>query len=67
MADGPTHEEEARGADTPEPVSEADALEQAVEITPGGEDDLPSDGAEIPEADAIEQSRVVPPDDDDHV
>jgi hypothetical protein len=51
--------------DQPEPVPEADALEQAEEIAPGTEkDDPPSVDADVPEADAIEQSRVVPGDDD---
>jgi hypothetical protein len=54
-------------SETPEPVPEADALEQADEIAPETEeDDPPSVDADVPEADALEQSRVVPQRDDEH-
>lgn len=59
---------------TPEPVrssrsedlevSEADALEQAQEVVPGGTVTPPTIGAEVPEADAWEQAMEVPVDDD---
>jgi hypothetical protein len=52
--------------DKPEPVPEADALEQAEEVGPVAEDeDPPTEDPEVPEADAIEQSRAVPIHDDD--
>ena len=41
-----------------------DALEQTEELEPD-EDDVPSDRADVPEADALEQSRAVPREDDD--
>ena len=64
--DRPNDEAPQVSTDTPEPVPEADALEQAEEVAPVvDEEDVPSEDAEVPEADAIEQSRVVPIDDDD--
>jgi hypothetical protein len=66
MASNRTGDEDPLTSETSEPVAEADALEQAEEVAPAEDDDLPSDGAEVPEADAVEQSRVVPLDDDGH-
>jgi hypothetical protein len=66
MSDDRTSDEVPQvSTDTPEPVPEADALEQAEELTPVEDDDPPTDDPEVPEADAIEQSRVVPIRDDD--
>lgn len=45
-------------------VSEADALEQAEEVVPGGSVTTPAIGVEVPEADAWEQAMEVPVDDD---
>jgi hypothetical protein len=67
MSDERTSDEAPQvSTETPEAVSEADALEQSEEVAPVEErDDLPSEDAEVPEADAIEQSRVVPVRDDE--
>jgi hypothetical protein len=66
MSDDRTSDETPKvSTETPEPVPEADALEQAEEVVPVvEEEDVPSDDPEVPEADAIEQSQVVPNDDD---
>jgi hypothetical protein len=45
-------------------VSEADALEQAEEVVPGGAVAPPSIGVEVPEVDAWEQAMEVPLDDE---
>jgi hypothetical protein len=62
MSDDPTSDDAPQvSTNTPEPVPEADALEQAEEVAPAGEEEDPSsEDAEVPEADAMEQSRVVP-------
>jgi hypothetical protein len=67
MSDERTSDETSQvSTETPGPVPEADALEQAEEVAPAGEEEAPPpQDAEVPEADAIEQSRVVPIDDDD--
>jgi hypothetical protein len=67
MSDERTSDEAPQvDTDTPEPVPEADALEQAEEVAPvADEDDPPTEDPEVPEADAIEQSRTVPIHDDD--
>lgn len=46
-------------------IPEADAAEQAREVDPAGGPPSPRRDPEAPEADAIEQSQVVP-DDDEH-
>jgi hypothetical protein len=67
MSDEPmtTDEERRRLAERPEPVPEADALEQTQEVEPGVDDEVPSIPADVPEADALDQARTAPPDDDE--
>jgi len=66
MSDEPmtADEERRRLADSPEPVPEADALEQTEELEPDDEE-LPSIPPDVPEADALDQARTVPRDDDE--
>jgi hypothetical protein len=66
MSNDRTTGEDPPTTEKPEPVPEADALEQAQEVAPDEDDDSPSEDADVPEADAIEQSRVVPIDDDEY-
>jgi hypothetical protein len=48
-------------------VPETDALEQVQEVAPVDEQDVAvTEDAEVPEGDAIEQSRIVQLDDDEH-
>jgi hypothetical protein len=67
MSDEPmtTDEERRRLAERPEPVPEADALEQTEEVEPEGDDEVPSVPPDVPEADALDQARTVPRDDDE--
>ena len=66
MSDEPTttDEERRRLAERPEPVPEADALEQTEEVEPDVDDEEPSIPPDVPEADALDQARTVPRDDD---
>jgi hypothetical protein len=61
MSKDRTSNEDLGHTEPSEPVPEADALEQAAEISPVEDDETPSNDGEVPEADAIEQARVVPP------
>jgi hypothetical protein len=67
MSDEPmsAEEERRRLAERPEPVPEADALEQTEEVEPDDDDEVPSIPPDVPEADALDQAREVPPDDDE--
>jgi len=49
MVNDRTSDEEPRTDETSEPVPEVDALEQAAEIAPEEEDDLPSKDDDVPE------------------
>jgi hypothetical protein len=66
MSDEPmtTEEERRRLAESPEPIPEADALEQTEELEPDA-DDVTSIPPGVPEADALDQTRTVPPDEDE--
>ena len=56
MSDAPLHDPE---------VPEADALEQAQDVTPPPPEVAPQLGDDVPEADALEQAQeVVDPDDE---
>jgi hypothetical protein len=67
MSDEPktTDEERRRLAESPEPVPEADALEQTEELEPEGDDDVSSIPPNVPEADALDQARSLPGDEDE--
>ncbi|HEX9298666.1 MAG TPA: hypothetical protein VF968_00865 [Actinomycetota bacterium] len=60
-----TEEERRRLAESPEPVSEADALEQTDELESDDDDEVPAIPPDVPEADALEQARAAPRDDDE--
>jgi hypothetical protein len=66
VADPPVAPQPVRNAppDNPE-VPEADAWEQADEVTAGPRPVRPSSNPEVPEADAWEQAQEVPLDDED--
>jgi hypothetical protein len=59
-ADDLDHENGVVGPEAPE----ADALEQAAEVRPAGDEDAGGVG-EVPEADALEQRRALGGDEDD--
>ena len=67
MSDEPmtTDEERRRLAERPEPVPEADALEQTEEVEPDDDDEVPAIPPDVPEADALDQARTAPQDDDE--
>jgi hypothetical protein len=67
--DQPVVPEPARGAPSADPEApEADAVEQAAEVSPGGARTGPvTNDPEAPEADAWEQSQEVPYDDEEPV
>ena len=67
MSDAPmtTDEERRRLVERPDPVPEADALEQTEEVEPDDDDAVPSIPPEVPEADALDQARAAPRDDDE--
>lgn len=67
MSDEPrtTDEERRRLSESPEPLPEADALEQTEALEPDDDDEVPSIPPDVPEADALDQSRTVPRDDDE--
>ena len=58
-------EERRRLAERPEPVPEADALEQTEEVEPDDDDEAPTIPPDVPEADALDQARTAPRDDDE--
>jgi hypothetical protein len=60
-----TNEDERRRlSEKPEPVPEADALEQTEELEPD-DDEEPSITPDVPEADALEQARTAAQDEDE--
>ena len=67
MSDEPmtTDEERRRLAERPEPVPEADALEQTEEVAPDDDDEAFPIPPDVPEADALDQARTAQRDDDE--
>jgi hypothetical protein len=65
MSDEPMTSEEQRRrlAESPEPVPEADALEQTEELEPE-DDEVSSIAPDVPEADALDQARTAPQEDE---
>jgi hypothetical protein len=59
-----TDEERRRLAERPEPVPEADALEQTEALEPD-DDEEPSIPPDVPEADALDQTRPAPQGEDE--
>ena len=57
-------EERRRLTEKPEPVPEADALEQTEELEPD-DDEEPSIPPDVPEADALDQARTAPQNEDE--
>ena len=58
-------EERRRLTEKPEPVPEADALEQTEELEPDDDDEVPAIPPDVPEADALDQARTAPQNEDE--